>query len=1238
MELIGDLLSDIVTEGGKSLFLSAVESMHSTYKSKEEWKRLFVNTGEFFIDHEKDAEKIFDDLALVLSKTNMEKIAKEFDKESGYELKDRLLNSLIFLMKQYDIPHDIAYSYSYRILLVILDEMQRLRPEKYDQHYQAEWRKQEQKDLAEIKERIDKVRDEVKQYESMSLGIRSAEDMELELRRSSNDIKIGIDFFEIDDDAFKELFNEQRNNKVLYIRSRCKEEAIFCIINELWNLGDHRAVFVVDKKEDWEKLSHINRNNNIYIPRFYDDEIIPIENNTNIFIFTDGLPSFSKNEIELRPRMQSTLQRLLCESGMSHDASSELVNETHGLYVPMKKKLFTRAFLKQPAWISSLPVNILKTALLIGQWTDNDGDITAVEELSGVKYDDFKAQVLKFSTGEDPFIHVVKRNSNTIYMLASAEISWEYIDISIDSNIWKVFIQCFINVITESEKVFTCSNSERVLAQIKGEKPFYSSFLRDGMTRSVILKAYYKNDEQCQYELDKIVLEVLNHITTEEKWRYFASYFPSFCEISPRSIIDRVNKEFVSSTGLHEVFEKQSEHYLFDKNPYIDIIWGMEQFLTQDEYVSEALMWFLKLDNLNYNYVSNTPRDVLIKVFCSWYNFSSLMTVENKVFYVQKAFDVDQNTWDIIFESLPYNHRSIFGKLNYPKYRLHINESYVTNAEVKQITQAYLTLLVKYAGYNTDRWNRLINIADELPKEYRALIYNSLKDSLNELSDDERLVIHNKLRETIYKHRFYSSAAWACDEEILHEYEELLNEIVFSKPEYGFVYLFQNLEMGIILDPIKHDEDDSGENDKRINQHISEQLLEFKRNNYDLKLLAQLCGRNDDSTLGKKLALFWDKRVYNPEMYKMLSKTQESKQMALDYALEIMAGDKECFSKILELSENLHFDEVHIVKLYRFQASLSSEIPEIDNAPTNIKRLFWRDLFISNGVDYKWCLSECQKHGNLDSYIGTLYYINDKENIAPAELLSYILFIDDMPNVQVGQLFDFFLKSLLSKVQNIYLFDDDIRRKLSLLELRFYQLLEWDNMVCFQKEIKQSPILYAEMARLLFKSDNGEVIKTEEEKKTVSSIYRLYAKAKFCPGEENGFINESTFIKWVSDFRELLEKNHQSNLFGMLMGRLLTYSPCGADGFYPCEIVREFIEENSNQSLLTSYQNEKFNSRGVFTSTAGKEELLIAKRYKENADGLTIKYPKTASIYYGLYQQYSSDAQRERENAENGTF
>ena len=42
------------------------------------------------------------------------------------------------------------------------------------------------------------------------------------------------------------------------------------------------------------------------------------------------------------------------------------------------------------------------------------------------------------------------------------------------------------------------------------------------------------------------------------------------------------------------------------------------------------------------------------------------------------------------------------------------------------------------------------------------------------------------------------------------------------------------------------------------------------------------------------------------------------------------------------------------------------------------------------------------------------------------------------------------------------------------------------------------------------------------------------------------------------------------------------------------------------------------------------------EKNKENADYFSVRYPKTASVYYSLSRIYRSEAQEEREAAENG--
>lgn len=307
-----------------------------------------------------------------------------------------------------------------------------------------------------------------------ALEILSADAIDLDIRRQTTDPKIGFDFFNVDDDTFKEALESKKNDEVIAIKARCKEEAIYCTINELWMQGENRPIFIVKNEEDWKSLLQIKDAGNIYIPWFYSDQIVTIPNNTNIFVFTERVPSFIKGEITLRPRTYSTISASLQRAGMGINEANKLVSETHGLFIPLKKKLFNGAYLKEPRWINGLQRNIKETALLIGQWTDCDGDKAVIESLSGIKYQDFISEIKEYAKDEDPFIHIVDINSTKEYYLASAENAWDYIDVDNDSEIWNKFKDVLLEVINEAEKLFIYSSQEKLVAQFKGEKFFWS--------------------------------------------------------------------------------------------------------------------------------------------------------------------------------------------------------------------------------------------------------------------------------------------------------------------------------------------------------------------------------------------------------------------------------------------------------------------------------------------------------------------------------------------------------------------------------------------------------------------------------------------------------------------------------------------------------------------------------------------------------------------------------------------
>ncbi len=427
--MVEKLIDDIVKTNSTNYLTEAGKRFVSNIKNKNDIKKLLADNRDFFIKYESSADRMMDDIATVLSDKNLEELAGKLCEDSGYSFKAILIKGLTDCMSEYEIPHEVACLYANRILGAVLHELPQVAPDKYDRYFQSEWRIEQQQAEEQINQKLEKISSQMAVYTAKQMAIYSTDALDLQLKRQTVNPKIGIDFFDIDDDEFINKFNKLKNDEKVCVRARCREEAVYCIINELWKSGEKRPIFVVKSREDWDKLMAVKESGNIYIPWFYADEIISIENNTNIFVFTDEVPSFSDNEIELRPRTYETIRRALTRAGMGVNEANELVSETHGLYIPMKRRIFNGAFLKKPEWIDGLSVKVKATCLLAGQWTDADGDKAVIEELSGCEYEEFIEQITKYAGGEEPFVYIIGKGSEKQYYLASVQNTWEYLDV-----------------------------------------------------------------------------------------------------------------------------------------------------------------------------------------------------------------------------------------------------------------------------------------------------------------------------------------------------------------------------------------------------------------------------------------------------------------------------------------------------------------------------------------------------------------------------------------------------------------------------------------------------------------------------------------------------------------------------------------------------------------------------------------------------------------------------------------
>lgn len=1063
-------------------------------------------------------------------------------------------------------------------------------------------------------------------------------DMDKRLKESTNP-SISLDFFEIDDESFKKEFKNKLIDNVdnVYIVGRAREETLYCILNELnYNL-DYNKILIVENEESWNYIKE-QVNGYILIPNFYVGEIVAIKNNINIFIYGEDEHCTNQNKIYLKKRTRRTIINKLEEAGISATDAYKYVENTNGLYIPLKRKLFNGQYNILPKWHKKINDSFV-TALLCGKWTECEGDKLVIQELSGKQYDEFMNDLLPFSRGEEPFIIEIQDYGKKKYQLANIETSWEYVSDDIKDCYWDRFKEIAYKVIVKIDPLFTRPFSEHYMASLYSEKPKNSNELKSGLIRSMIFRGIYR-DTKHQYEIDKLVKDILSTINSKERWAYFSQFFTDLCEASPLSVLERIESELKNPTGLIELFKDNSNDSFLGRNYYTHIIWGVEQLLVYKEYVSKAVKWLFVIDSFNISYkISNSPKSTLSDVFCAWINRSALKT-NDKIVLAKFAIKKYKNAWELIFNELPGKHQIVTGSGSKPKYREYNEFDTLTNKEVSYLYYEYAKLCIDNINGNVDRWRKMIDNFSIFPDEILDQLLNMLKVELDKFNDINKRVIKETLREIIYNHRYFSDSAWAMDEARIKKIEDVCVRINFEDEVYDYLYLFNYSYNIPILNPIplsKEEKSGREETEKLKEKEVSTQIERFKANKLSLSHLIELVDESKLGISGTYIARYYTDGKFDRELYKELVCIKGIRAALCSYVNWIYRNsDKTIIDEAKSISKNYDDSNELYVDILKIEYLNLSESPKIMSEDSNIKELYWkktvnRNSFSNDEDTLKWILEELKKYNNISSYIECLY--EGRKFLNPEDILEYMIELNSFKaRLDVDTMVSYYIEEIMKTIMKSFNGKFDRYNKIMTLELSLRGIIKWENMKCSQYMFKKDPSYLAYMVDKIYLHEGEEKTNNSDEK--VEGLFNLYYNALFCPCEYDGYIDEDELRRWVESFRSMLEKQKQSKRLGYELGRLFAYAPVGVDGYYPHEAIRAIIEELEDKSLRNAYVIAENNKRGIYSVDEGRTTKELALRYKENADGIRILYPESAKIYDNLYDDFYYQSEAERRHAE----
>lgn len=233
--------------------------------------------------------------------------------------------------------------------------------------------------------------------------------------------------------------------------------------------------------------------------------------------------------------------------------------------------------------------------------------------------------------------------------------------------------------------------------------------------------------------------------------------------------------------------------------------------------------------------------------------------------------------------------------------------------------------------------------------------------------------------------------------------------------------------------------------------------------------------------------------------------------------------------------------------------------------------------------------------------------------------------------------FDYALPILLDRLAAVGT-DPDVMFE---LEWAYLPLLQYSRQPrAIYDRLAQDPDLFVDIVCHAFRA-KADTEPRQADATTEDRVLRCWSVLegwRRLPGVQgDGSVDAATLSSWVRRARALLLERDRADIGDEYVGQLLSGSPAGADGAWPCEAVRAVVEATKSKHLDAGVQLGRFNARGVTTRgllDGGQQETALANQYRKWADIVGDRWPRTGRLLRELADGYARDARREDESAE----
>lgn len=1004
----------------------------------------------------------------------------------------------------------------------------------------------------------------------------------------------------------------------------------------------------------------------VVFTREVERELAPYAKSTHAIVVYPRNAATTEPDIVLEPANYETFNKALTEMGKDRDEVNRLTNESGRSLTVLRRRLATVEAVRTPHWAADHKTAMsLVPFLFVGAWqSTNDADRLGLSLLAGDRpYDELEKELQSLVQLNDAPVWSIGTYRGVI---SKIDVLYAIAGVVTPDDLKRYFSMARM-VLGEDDPALDLEEDKRWAASIHGKTREFSGTFRKGISETLVLLAVHGAhlfekrlgiDPEVQALL--VVRDLLPIPLTTRILEANDRDLPTYAEAVPEEFLSIFERDLKSNDPAALGLLRPADTGAFGRSPSrTGLLWALEGLSWNPETLPRAAFILARLAQveINDNWV-NKPTNSLGSIFSAWMpqtaaNHEARVNLMKNL--AQRFPDV---AWKICVAQFGDHHR--VGHYSHkPRWRpdgYGFGEPFPTWGPILNFVREMIEMALNWKEHSLDTLGDLVARLQHLSEEHQARVWSLIETwAKDKASDADKAAMREKIRVSSLSRRAAlrskkDAQAAAFTAAAKAAYAALEPNDVLNKHAWLFCDTWVDESADEIEDIQKIDF-------KKREERIQDMRVDAMREVFDQRGLAglvELAKRGKASWQVGVLASIKD-LLTEPQLVKLLQLAFQPVLAGEDGvhpfknliagAMRAISDDNKRARIIKAVAAGL--SEEDMVGLLILAPFASSTWKLVDSLGTVGQAIYWNDV-----------VPDWIHHSDTENNEGVERLLKAKRpraafsciRLEPQKLDAQVLYrlLSEMAKGGDDKSGEYMLEHYNVEQAFKHL---NASPMLTLdqkaeLEFAFLEVLArpWDNRADsygipnLERYVEAHPELFVQAVAWAYKRKDGGTdpaeFKVPEDRvaNMAERGYKLLEAIERIPGHDDlGELQADRLAKWIATVRQASAELSRADIADLCIGKLLANAPVGKDGVWPCEPVRQMMEDIQSESMMQGTHTGVYNLRGVVVrGEGGNQERELAEKYRKWGQALQFSHPYVSSkLLMELARTYEQEANRE---------